>query len=247
VREVIFEQGGPLAYQLIKSKGGKVKRLSLGIGTLFVALLLSSVSFAGDSVGAGQMGGTIFVGYDGAHLSYKEFMNGSVLDKDTGWQNGGYAELRYDEKYAFIRMNFDVVGSGNATYEGALQDGTPLTMSTKELIYKTELDAGYKALNFGRATLTPYLGIGYRSWNRGKDDLPDYEEKYTWWYGVLGANLACRAADRLLIGLDAVALWPIDPKMKTDVAGLYDEAEFNIKSRWGFRVEVPASYEISKT
>ncbi len=223
-----------------------MKRLSLGIVILFVALL-PGISFAAGSAGAGQTGGTIFVGYDGAHLSYKEFVNGNVLDKDTGWQNGGYAELRYDEKYAFIRVNFDGVGSGSATYTGALQNGTPLTMSTKELIYKTELDAGYKAANFGRATLAPYLGIGYRSWDRGADNLPDYKEKYTWWYGALGANLACRAADRLLIGIDAAALWPISPKMKTDIAGLVDEAEFNIRSRLGFRIEVPSSYEIYKT
>jgi hypothetical protein len=223
-----------------------VKKLSIGIGALFVALMLSSVSFAEDSVGAGQRGGTFFFGYDGADLTYKEFVNGDVLDKDTGWLNGVYAEYRYDLRQAFFRANFDAVGSDDATYDGALQDGTPLTMSTEELIYKTELDAGYKLLNFGRATLTPYLGIGYRWWDRGKDELPDYKEEYTWWYGVAGANLAVRATDRLLIGLDAVLLWPIDPEMKTDIAGLVDEAEFDIESELGYRVEVPVSYEISK-
>ena len=220
-----------------------MKRLC-AICILFIILMIGETSSAANSAGAGQMGDTILVGYDGAHLSYKEIVNDSVLDKDKGWQNGGYAELRHDDKYDFVRINFAGVGSNSSTYAGALQNGTPLTMTTPEHIYKTELDIACKAMDFHAATPAPYLGIGYRWWFRGKNALPDYEEKYDWWYGTLGANLAYRAANRLMLGLDAAMLLPMSPRMTTNSAGLTDETVFKLKSKIGVRVEAPVTYEI---
>ncbi len=202
--------------------------------------------------GSGQSGFSVSAGYNGAQLNYKEIDPNArgVLDKDTGWQNGATVEGRYDGEVLkvpfFMRANFDYLGSGSTRYNGALQNGTTLIMTTSENIYKTEFNAGFKVWNPMSFTLAPYLGIGYRDWERGKDVLPDYKESYTWWYGVAGANLAYRATGRLLLGLDAALLLPISPEMQTNVAGLYDTATFHIRSRAGYRVQLPASYDVYK-
>jgi hypothetical protein len=220
---------------------------------IFIVVSLMSILMIGETVasaaetgtGAGQTGVSVFLGYDQSYLSYKEFINGVELDKDTGWNNGVYFEARSDDTYMFARFLFDYVMTKSATYAGSLQNGTPVTMSTEEKFLTSEVNAGYKALNFGTATLSPYAGLGYRDWKRGVDNLPDYQEDYSWWYVAAGVNLAYRFS-RLVIAPDVALVYPFSSKMTTNAAGTVDEASFDIKARLGFRVEVPVSYEISR-
>jgi hypothetical protein len=220
------------------------------VGLCFVFMLSIGIMAFAAGPGAGQSGASISLGYEGAYLSYKEAnsLDGTTLDKDTGWLNGGSAEARYDAAIAgvpfFVRGTLDFLGSDHARYTGSLQDGTPLRMSTKESIAKTEFDLGIKVWNDRGGTLAFYGGLGYRWWDRGADNLPDYMEKYTWGFGAVGANVAWRITDRFVLALDTAALIPISPKMKTDIAGLVDVSTFKIKSRPGYRVQLPATYDI---
>ena len=212
--------------------------------------MVSATSYAlAEGQGAMQNGMSVQIGYDGASLSYKETdpINSSVLDKDTGWQNGINAEARYDGSIIgipfFMRGYYDFIGSGSAKYSGSLQNGTPITMSTKEAISKTEFDLGLKVWNDRNGTLSFYGGIGYRWWDRGQDALPDYKEKYRWAFGTAGANVSWRITDKFIAALDGALLIPISPTMKTNVAGLLDNATFHMKSRIGFRAQLPLSYD----
>ncbi len=225
-----------------------MKNLFIVVSIIGVISICGTVSHAGEtaSSGSGQKGISVFLSYDHTYLSYKEFMNGSELDKDTGWNNGVYGELRTDDEYMFTRYLFDYVETKSATYTGGLQNGTPITMSTEEKIFTAEANAGYKALNFGTATLSPYAGLGYRDWKRGVDTLPDYREDYSWWYVAAGVNLAYRF-NKLVMAPDVALVYPFSSKMTTNVAGLTDEARFDIKPRLGFRAEVPVTYEISQS
>ena len=218
------------------------------VASLISVLLMSgTVSSAADtaSSGAGQTDISVFLGYDRSYLSYEEFMNGGVIDKDTGWNNGAYVEVRKDDEETFARLLFDYVATKSATYTGSLQDGTPLTMSTEEKFFVVEVNAGFKALNFSTATLSPYAGVGYRDWKRGSDNLPNYQEDYSWWYVAAGGNFAYRFS-RLVIAADVALLYPFGSKMTTNVAGMVDEARFDIKPRFGYRAELPVNFEISQ-
>ncbi len=203
--------------------------------------MFGGIAFADE--GAGQSGPSVAIGYDGVHLNYMEYVSGRVVDQDTGWQNGGFIEARYDNDNLFLRGNFDAVGSNSAQYKGALQNGTPLSMSTSERIYTTEFDAGYKALNLSTATLSPYLGIGYRNWERGGNTLPDYKEQYNWGFGAAGGNIAYKI-HKLTLGLDAALLIPFSQKMNTNVGGTVDSATFRIKSELGCEASLPISYQV---
>jgi hypothetical protein len=228
--------------------GGRImKNVFFAVSLISVLLMSGTVSSAADttSSGAGQTDVSVFLGYDRSYLSYEEFVNGGSLDKDTGWNNGVYVEVRKDDEEAFARLLFDYVATKSATYTGSLQNGTPLTMSTEEKFFVFEVNAGYKALNFSTATLSPYAGIGYRDWKRGSDNLPDYKEDYSWWYVAAGGNLAYRFS-RLVVAADVALVYPFGSKMTTNISGMVDEASFDIKPRLGYRAELPVNYEISK-
>jgi hypothetical protein len=224
--------------------------------TFLLMLTMAGPAFAqGQSAGAGEDGFKFSLGYNGAYLHYEEKNPdndprfGSIVDKDTGWLNGLTTELRYDNPAPFpifARFYFDWLTSGSAKYTGALQNGTPITMPTPESIYKGEIDLGYKIWNPAHFSLAPILGVGYRSWVRGQDVLPDYQEIYNWWYGAAGLEARFNAG-RLLAGIDACALFPFAPTMKTNIAGLTDQAQFKLKSRVGWGAQVPVSYDISPT
>ncbi len=222
-----------------------MKKAYFVVSFIVVLLISGTIPRVAHSAGKGadQTGTSIFLGYDRSHLDYEEFVNGAVLDKDTGWNNGVYFEARTDNEQGFARFLVDYVMTNSATYTGALQDGTPLTMSTKEKFLTVEANGGLKALNFGSGTLSPYLGLGYRDWKRGTDNLPNYQEDYWWWYVAGGANLAYRL-NRLVIAADAAVVYPFIARMTTNVAGLFDEATFKLKPRLGYRAELPITFEI---
>jgi len=222
-----------------------IKKLASLALALCLSLTATAAWAADDIPGAELKGLSLTLGYQGAYMYYSErnALTNNELDKDYGWMSGGFADVRYDFNAAFARLRFDAMGSNRATYDGALQNGTPLKMYTHEFMYKSEFDLGYKLFDQDQATFSPYMGIGYRSWRRGENVQPSYVEDYTWWYTVLGVNHMFRTG-KWLLGVDASLLFPFAMKMETDMRGLYDKATFDIKSKTGFRVETPVSYEI---
>lgn len=227
--------------------------------SFLLMLTMAGPAFAqGQDAGAGEDGFRFSLGYNGAYLHYEEKnpgipQLGSIVDKDTGWLNGLTTELRYDNPAPlpiFARFYFDWLTAENTKYIGALQfqNGTvvPYNGTTSESIYKGEIDLGYKIWNPSHFSLAPILGIGYRSWVRGNDVPPDSQEIYDWWYGAAGLE-ARFGYGRLLAGIDAVALFPFSPTMKTNqFFGItVDEEQFHLKSRVGYSVQVPISYDIS--
>ncbi len=201
----------------------------------------------GKNPGSGNRGLTLMGGYDAGYLAYKEQENGGTLDRDYGYLNSVHTLARLENRYVWTRFTADFYWTRNASYDGAIQDlegqMTPYKSSTHEKIYLYEGDLGLKLLNAGTSTLTPYAGIGYRIWWRGVDALPDYIEKYTWYFASAGFNYVWRTG-RLTAGLDVAAHIPFDMKMTTNVAGMFDQADFDLKQRAGFGARLPFTYEI---
>ncbi len=193
--------------------------------------------------GAGNSGFTLGVAYDGSYMDYREEGSlGDCLDKDTAYLNGLAVEARWETTSIWTRFTAQYSRSGWANYNGTTQDGTPLDLYTGERTYQYEGDLGYKALNFSTSTLTPYIGLGYRIWYRGVDNLPDYEEKYTWNYCSAGVDYVLRL-QRWTAGANAAVRVPFNMRLRTDLAGKYKEATFYLKTRVGFSVEAPVTYE----
>jgi hypothetical protein len=196
--------------------------------------------------GSGQSGVTISLGFDRGDLKYREMMDGSVVDSDTGTLKGGYLEFRTDYYDIFARACFDYVSTNDAHYDGFLQDfsgnRTPISMSVKEKFALAVGDFGYKVFNYGKSTVSFYGGLGYWYWLRGENDLPDYEETYSWFFVEAGINGAVRLG-RLLLQLDGTLTYPINPTMTTSLAGMVDKATFKLGSEVGYRAEAPIRYD----
>lgn len=226
-----------------------MSRKTISLALALCLFFCAATALAGDgSPGAGMSGFSLQTAYEGAYMYYVERRSGSnsILDKDYGWQHGGFIEARYDFEKAFARARFDAMGSNQSTYDGSLMNGTPYKSDTHEFTYKAEADLGYKLYDQDRATFSPYAGVGYRSWRRGENVAPSYVEYYTWWYAALGVNHMFRAG-KWMLGYDAAVLLPFSMKMETDMRGRYDKATFNIQPLPGLRLETPVSYEIYRS
>ena len=217
---------------------------------LAAALLFMGPGRAGasqPSPGSGNLGLTIMGGYNGSYMYYKEVENGGIMDRDYGYFNGIHTEMRLESRTLWSRLTADYSWTKNATYDGSIQylngQTIPYKSSTNERVNLYEGDIGYKAVNESTATLTPYVGLGYRIWWRGADTAMDYVEKYTWYYGAAGLNYVWRL-DRFTAGADVAAHIPFSMKMTTNINGQYDETVFNLKTMVGFGAQLPLTYDI---
>ncbi len=192
---------------------------------------------------------TIYTAYDGNWLSYKETLyDGSFLDGDEGWQSGGFIELRYDNKLLFLRLSSSIVYNGYAKYTGSIiSTGEPIIQRCAELISLSEINIGFKILNYKSFTLSPYNSFGYRLWER----FIGYTEDYYWFYMGIGINMELGLNDWTL-GMDVSVDFPINPRMASygfvyNYAGtLYkaDKSIFAIQSIPGFKIELSVRFNI---
>lgn len=112
---------------------------------------------------------------------YKEYLSGSIIDRDYsrfGEING--IGIKYTKNYYYSEIYLKVESSyGQSTYDGAYQDGTPITFHQNNVqIYN---------LNAGIYSRPYLLELGYRFWNRGNsNEEGDYNEQYYWPYFAIG-------------------------------------------------------------
>ncbi len=186
---------------------------------------------------------SVFAGYDGNYLDYREYKNGSVLDQDTGLLNGFFLRGVFDYDRFLMEANLNSVRSDSARYDGAYQNGTPVSMTTSEIITVIRADAEYRLITFSYFSISPSLGIGYRDWYRGEDNVNgDYMEEYSWGFFSAGIDISFEI-ESLKIGFGTWLLKPFNQKMETSVAGNYDTATFDIKSETGYKLELPVTWK----
>ena len=206
-----------------------------------LCLSLASNSFAGTF----QVSG----GIEGARLNYKEYVEGQKVDQDkagligNGIAPNGFEEIRYDNNKFFVREDYDQVRSYTARYS----DITGVQTPTKEKITQVEFDMGLHRmlLTIGKQAfgVSPYDGIGYRTWERGIDTDAIYRERQKW--GFLAAGVEARTiSGRWIWGADAAVLKPFDVTTSTNFEGLTDNVTMKSKPKVGWRVRVPVSYSV---
>jgi len=163
-------------------------------------------------------------------MDYKEYVNGSVIDRDYtdfGDLIGiGYKFEKLKGKYSyFIKGEF---AYGSSYYEGATWGGEPVYAKQDDVyILNIEGGFGFRYFNFI---------LGYREWQRGKSDNPgDYNEIYYWPY--LGVRY------RYEFYFENIAFMPeisyqtaISPKMKAELG---NEPTLELGDTDGIRVELP--------
>ncbi len=212
---------------------------------IFFLLCMSAPCLAEDVA----VHGTYWLGGMGMFLDYTEKEGSTVLDRDHGWLPGVDSGISVTERNWTFIFRGKYASTNNATYEGQTQGGVPLKFGHEyETIWTIEGNLGYtfkSVFNF-----TPYVGIGYRRWKRGKAQLVedangnlvwDYKEIYRWGYIPLGCRLEKTFSHKVFdFQIDMAILFPFSQDMTaylSEIGGT--DTGYDLGWRPGFRIEIP--------
>jgi hypothetical protein len=217
---------------------------------LMILLVLSGVAYSADGTqssttsGSGNSGFFVNLGYDGSFLETKYHdRNGQYQGKNTGWMNGGDAEVRFETKQLWSRGRFEYSRSeGLNEYSPT---GTKYTGKQQLDYYRGEFVIGYKVLNLGPSTLTPYAGIGYAHEAYKSVNSPDTKNRDTMGYVPVGLNYVYNFSG-WSIGVDGAVQLPFSTR-----AYVYDspkgiDGSGSINTALGARAELPITVDIYK-
>lgn len=170
---------------------------------------------------------------------YKEFPDDERLrNREDGWLPGVSAGLRFAPGSWRIRLAGSYHG-GRVDYDGATSSGNPHQTETDTDIFDLIVTGGYSFDLAKSVTLAPYLGAGYRYWQR--DILPNRGvsgllEVYRWPYATVGLELGLFQTDRFQGGVDVRLIRPVNPKLDVDIN---PETTLELGARTGYRVSLP--------
>ena len=123
--------------------------------------------------------------------------------KEYGSLYGAFYSHTREHGKLMLRVESSIV-VGTILYDGALMDGTPYRVDTRDVILKVSGIVGptWPIGKASTATITPYVGLGYRYL---VDDLPPpygYLREQTYLYAPLGL-IAMKAFGRWRFGIRA--------------------------------------------
>lgn len=154
---------------------------------------------------------SLSLGYLEDRLYYIEPDNGTTgsgyLDYERGKQKGGRISGSYMTADSHLYIEVQWSGSeGRVGYTGYLQTvpPTPVTGTSRATTQEPLIKFG-KGFDLGsRVMATPYLGVGWRYWLRelGVGTVGDYNESYSFFYGLAGGMIQFSPVDRLVLGVD---------------------------------------------
>jgi len=208
---------------------------------LFLTIVLSSVLLAS----------SLEVTLSTLKFNYKEYNSGGELDSE----NNSFSDLHgINIKYTknigkfILNPNFEY-NEGITHYNGATWSGIPLSLTKNNVyLYNLNIICKYNLLEDKISTekYNFYVlgGLGYRFWNRGKNNYSgDYKEQYKWPYYLLGGETNIQLNSKFTIGLQAYYQKAISPKMK---AYLGAGVTYNLGRTSGYRISVPIKYKLKK-
>ncbi|MDA8171748.1 MAG: hypothetical protein M0Z48_07990 [Nitrospiraceae bacterium] len=209
-------------------------------------LLMASRSFANPwDPGSGNLGVTLLVGYDASYFNLSTDNPSATVA--SGTMNGFYGELRGETEDYWSRLRADYSTGSPAFSEAAPLLNPNLIGSSSQKILNVEGDLGAKALDSDRplpATLTLYVGLGYRDWKNG---FPMGTIDFSSFYIPLGFNYIGRLK-RLTFGIDGSLQVPFFTSTKlSESNGEPETSTSDINPDLGYRVELPITYDVYKS
>lgn len=205
-----------------------------------------------DQAHAGEVQHTLSIDSAYTHFNVHEAPRPSGKpQREQGWLPGaGFTYTRQGADRLYLRLRGSVKG-GDVRYSGTtLYQSKTFTNSTSgAFIWDIEGDMGYTVVSSTLPTLalTPYGGLGYRTWNR---DAPDPgEETFQWVYGALGIRADWFPSKRVRIGLDLSGHLPLSIVMNTVTyrhPALPNDAKMENGTRPGFLFAVPIAYRLNR-
>jgi hypothetical protein len=158
------------AFFSFSRRGESVKRLSV-VGhngrsvAIFAALLYSIIAFS-PAAFAGEM--SVYLKVD--DYRWSEYNNGVRLLQESGILVGpGFSYWKEFSNHVTLKPLAELF-VGNVDYDGATQNGSPVTTKVGYAGVKMQCDAGRKFGVGEKSFLEPFGGLGLRAWSRDLQD-----------------------------------------------------------------------------
>jgi hypothetical protein len=126
---------------------------------------------------------------------------------------------------------------GNSYYDGATQTGDELSAKQDNVRILT--------LTAGLFVYDPlYVGVGYRSWNRGKSNYEgDYNEVYSWPFLTFGVSKSFEVYNNLTVNLNAAYQYAVNPKIDIQIL---DGTTLALGRTDGYKLQLKTKYKIKE-
>jgi hypothetical protein len=172
------------------------------------------------------------------NLDYNEYVNGKKIDGDSSkfGELVGFGVKYKGDNGIFPFFIKGEIAYGKSDYNGATQNGTPLSVKENNV----------KIINLQTAFFVYkpfYVGIGYREWNRGKSDYEgDYDEVYYWGYINAGFDKHIQYNENLSFNLGLECQYAVNPKIDIYIG---NGTTLNLGKTYGYKAEIDANHRIN--
>jgi hypothetical protein len=193
------------------------------------------------------------MGLTAYYFDYKEDVVLPTKSTESGWLPGLFGSYTYRRNSVFYTKISAQYAAGNLTYDGSTLSGTPIKYDANpQRFIKLEWDFGYPWAISPNLIITPYLGIGFRYWERGKAETASiytsYREDYSWGYIPAGIRVDYDINNHLRIGVNATVNYMFGGNMKAYLSevGNYPDMHFTLGDKIGWLAELPITYKFNR-
>jgi hypothetical protein len=213
---------------------------------IFSACFMCSHAFAWQSEGDifEQINNSYAIYLSGLNVNYKESSDTSNF-KST--EAGTILGSNFDMRHTFLKkiytdLYLDIY-NGELEYDGALLDPphTPLKIKLRHLFFNTNAKVGYvfAADDSPSLQFIPYLGVGYRYWDRQYNNI--VEEKYQHGKTIVGLKLDWLLTDDFILSPYIEGGTTFCAYMQSDYIGL----SYKLGSKPIYSVGLELNYKIA--
>lgn len=204
-----------------------------------------------DVSGIKQKSSTFEMGFMHYYFDYKEDLIMPAKSTEYGWLPGVYLNYIFKKKSSIYAKVFLSYAAADITYDGSTQSGMPLKFTDQSAqMFKFEANIGY-AIPIGKDfLLIPYLGYGYKWWERGESryiaDASWIQEVYKWHYIPVGIKADYNITEKLNIAASAAANFMFYGQMTAQFSYVGGpDMDFTLGNRIGFYAEIPVTYKFT--
>lgn len=198
-------------------------------------------------------GSSFSIGLSYFYFDYKEDLALPSKSTESGWLPGVYLSLDHKVKSATYTRLYASYSSGDITYDGATQTGTPIKYSdSNQKFIRLEWDLGYNFPARDDFSVIPYTGVGFSYWQRGQPRVTStytsYEEDYYWGYLPLGLKFDYRINNKWSIGSTLAVHFMFGGKMKARWSQVttIDDAEYDLGNKPAYYADIPITYKFAE-
>lgn len=181
------------------------------------------------------------------HFDYKEDLPPPGKSEESGWLPGIYAGLKIIEPGKVYLNTFLEYSSDEVSYDGATWGGTPITGNSSATFLRFQFNIGYTFPVKNNILLSPYVGYGYRNWERGLKGSSPYDETYNWHYFPLGivSHFVLNEKWSIHPGFETRFMYKGSLKVEFNDPG-FNQLDFTLGNKTGFKIDVPIKYKFSE-